>query len=151
MSGRRVIASDIVETAIRALRRTLAREHAGRIFLLAPIRIHGRRVRIRAGQIFVEDERQDLAPIDGTRHGDLRNLAARQRDRVVVAGHVAVADLVREFLLRDGLEALRPGFQLADCVRTHGVQLGVIGGAQFAVGRIGRGVGQRRFRITIQR
>jgi hypothetical protein len=69
----------VVEAPVGALRHALAREHADRVLLLAPVRVDAGRVGVGAGQVLVLQEPEDLAPARYVRRGDLRHAAVAQR------------------------------------------------------------------------
>jgi hypothetical protein len=97
MSGGLVPGGQIVEAAIRAFRRALAREHARRILFLAAIRVHAAGVRKRARQVFVLQEVEDLAPALEFGRGEFGDLRVAQRLRVVGAAHFTASHGVRVF------------------------------------------------------
>ena len=104
----------VMEAAVGALGRAFAGEHAGRIFAGAPIRIDAAGVRIRAGQVFLAQEREQLAPALVGRRGDLRHLLVRERFDVVVAFDRLAAHFVSVMLVGDRFETLRPFAQQRD-------------------------------------
>ena len=71
--------SDVVEAPVGALRPPLAGEHARRVLFLAAVGIHPAGVGKGAGQIFIEQEMQQLAPVLQVRHGELGDAVSATR------------------------------------------------------------------------
>src|SRR5690606_31179393 len=86
--------AEVMEAAVGALGRALAGEHAGGIFAAAAVRIHAAGVRVVAGQVFLAEEGDELAPVLRLRRGDLRDFLVAQRFAVVVDLDDLVAHLV---------------------------------------------------------
>ncbi len=78
-----------VEAPIRALGGALARKHARRVLLLAPVRVDARRVGEVAGQVLAQQEREQVAPVAILRHRELRHARVAQRLGVIVAADLA--------------------------------------------------------------
>ncbi len=84
-----VPARDVMEAAVGALGRTLAREHARRVLFLAAVRVDARRVGKLPRQVLLQQERQLLAPVAEARHRELGHAVVAQRRHVVVAADLA--------------------------------------------------------------
>jgi len=54
---------DVMEASIRAFRRTLAREHPRRVLFLAPVRVDARHVGKVTGQVLLQQECKQVAPV----------------------------------------------------------------------------------------
>ncbi len=141
---------DVVKAAVRPFRRTLAREHTRWIFLLAAVRIDTARVREGSRQVFRQKEMKDLAPIAEFRHRQLRHALASETLCVVLALHYPVTDLVGVGFVGSRAHACRPCLQLADGLGSHLIQRLVVGGAQFSLRTIRRGVGQSGIRESLE-
>ena len=133
-------AREQVEAPVGALRAALAREHAGRVLLLAPVRVHARRVGEVAGQVLLEQEREQVAPVAVLRHRELRHLVVAQRLGVVGAADLAAAHRVRVLGVGRGLRDRGPAAQQLEALAADRLERVVVGGAQPRP----RGIARRR-------
>ena len=97
-----------MEAPVGALGRAFAGEHANWVFTAAAVRIHPAGVGVMAGQIFLGQEHQQLAPASEFRRGDFRNLLLRQRLAVVINADYFVAHAVFVELVGHRFHFLRP-------------------------------------------
>src|SRR5690606_9513502 len=104
----RLAQAQVVEAAVGALGRALAREHADRVLAGAAVRVDAAGVRVVPRQVLLLQEGQQLAPALVGGRGDLRDLQVAERLAVVVHADGLAADLVLVDLGGDGFEALRP-------------------------------------------
>jgi hypothetical protein len=130
-------ARHVMEAPVGALGRALAREHAGRVLVLAAIGVDAAGVGVATGQVLGHQEEQQVAPVAVLRHGDLGHPLVGQRLAVVAAAYRAAAHRVGVLLGRGSLRALRPGLEQRQALGTDGIQRGVVAAAQRQQARIG--------------
>src|SRR5690606_35846962 len=100
--------AEVVEAAVGALGRALAREHADRVFAGAAVGVDAAGVRVAAGQVFLAEEDQQFAPGLVGGRGDLRHLLVAERIAVVLDADGLAADLVFVDIVGDGFQARGP-------------------------------------------
>ena len=128
-----------MEPAVGAFGHALAREHAGRVLVLAPVRVDAAGIGIGARQVFRQQEGELRAPVVEARRRDLGQVQVRERHAVVRPAHLAVAHAVAELRGGRGLAPGRPRLEQRDAFAADIVQGRVIGLAQAIDRRIRRG------------
>ena len=122
---------EIVEAPVGALRRALAREHARRIFFLAPVRIDAAGVGIaRPADSRSAGNAGSRPSPSNSRRRELRDRVVAQRFGVVIAAQLAAAHRVRVLGRADALLALRPAAQRGQRFGADLLERAVVGGAQ---------------------
>src|SRR5690348_16519282 len=129
--------AEVMEAAVGALGRALAGEHAGGVLAAAAVRVHAAGVGVVAGQVFLAEEHELVAPAVGLRRRHLGDLLVAQRFAVVLHANQLVAHLVFVDVLGHRLAQLRPVAQQVDGLVAELLQRGVVALAQQQQGAVG--------------
>src|SRR5690606_34488728 len=86
--------AQVVEAAVGALGRALAREHAGGVLAGAAVGVHAAGVGVVAGQVLLAEEGEQFAPAAVPGRGDLGDLLVAEGLAVVLDPDGPAADLV---------------------------------------------------------
>ena len=97
-----------VESSVRTLRRTLASEHARRVFAQPAVRVNPAGIRIGPRQVLPREEAEQFAPIAVFRWRDLRDLLMTQGLAVIVARDLAATHRVAVLIGLDTGFTFRP-------------------------------------------
>ena len=141
--------AEVVEAAVGAFGGAFAGEHAGRILTRAAVGVDAAGVGVGAGEVFLEEEFEEVAPVAVGGGGDFRDFLVAHGVAVVVDSDDAVADGVFVDGVVDGFVAGGPvaeEFQGVVGERGDGVVVALAQGEQAAVcdefsPSAGRGVG----------
>src|SRR5690606_37773850 len=143
--------AEVMESAVGALGRAFAGEHADGVFAAAAVGVDAAGVGVAAGQVLLTQEGEQFAPGLVGGGGDLGDRLVAERLAVVLDADGLVADPVFGGFVGDGFQALRPVAQVAQVLGGEGLDGVVVAlaeGEEGAVERLspsplGSGVGVR--------
>src|SRR3546814_1686607 len=110
-----------MEAAVGALGRAFAGEHADRVFAGAAVGVDAAGVGVAAGQVFLAEEGEQLAPGLVGGGGDLGDLLVAEGFAVVVDLDLLAADFVGGGVVGDGFEAGWPVAEELEVLRGEGL------------------------------
>ena len=138
-----------MEPPVGAFWHPLTRKHAYRVLFLTPIRIDTRRVRIGTGQIFLQQERQQVTPATELGDGQFGHHVVTERVGVVIPLHLLATHQIGVLRVGSAACTFRPSLQQLQTLGADLFEGRVVGLPQAQQSRIAMATRNDQLRLYI--